>query len=227
MKSLSVRQKAAAAVFVLLLLSNKCKTKRFGLNNFAICQMNEFINTNHGELTRNFIGVTNICFITLMNYINSSLGVLQSEQSKYLPLKLRIFIGLQWLTKGSSIRVQSATFHLSNESIMKCRYSTISIMMKLYPLLVKWSLFDEQYRIKISSKDNMRQFSNCIGAIDGTHIEILPPASTKKAFSNRHSFYSTNILLICNFDMLFLYALAGCEGFYFIVLLFKFLKFYF
>jgi hypothetical protein len=55
-------------------------------------------------------------------------------------------------------------------------------------------------------------FQGCLGAIDGSHIHISPPAGLQSLYRNRKGFLSQNCLLICNFDMLFTYILSGWEG---------------
>ena len=55
-------------------------------------------------------------------------------------------------------------------------------------------------------------FRGCLGAIDGSHIHISPPASVQSLYRNRKGFLSQNCLFICNFDMLFTYVLSGWEG---------------
>lgn len=55
-------------------------------------------------------------------------------------------------------------------------------------------------------------FQGCLGAIDGSHIHLSPPATLQSLYRNRKGFLSQNCLFICNFDMLFTYILAGWEG---------------
>jgi hypothetical protein len=55
-------------------------------------------------------------------------------------------------------------------------------------------------------------FSNCIGALDGTHIPAVVSALDQKPFRNRKGFISQNVLAVVNFDMTFSYILAGWEG---------------
>ena len=55
-------------------------------------------------------------------------------------------------------------------------------------------------------------FQGCLGAIDGSHIQISPPATLQNVYRNRKGFLSQNCLFICNFDMLFTYILSGWEG---------------
>ena len=53
---------------------------------------------------------------------------------------------------------------------------------------------------------------NCVGAIDGTHIDCKPPTESREAYRNRKGLLSQNILAACSFDMKFTYILAGWEG---------------
>lgn len=55
-------------------------------------------------------------------------------------------------------------------------------------------------------------FDNCIGALDGTHIEMSIPIQLQPRYRNRKGTLSQNVLAVCNFDMQFVYTLAGWEG---------------
>ena len=55
-------------------------------------------------------------------------------------------------------------------------------------------------------------FQGCLGAIDGSHIPLSPPAALQSIYRNRKRFISQNCLFICNFNMLFTYILLGWEG---------------
>jgi len=55
-------------------------------------------------------------------------------------------------------------------------------------------------------------FRNAIGAIDGSHIPIAPPAHLHGQYRNRKGFLSQNALFICDFDLKFTYTLTGWEG---------------
>jgi hypothetical protein len=55
-------------------------------------------------------------------------------------------------------------------------------------------------------------FEDCLGALDGTHIPLHVPYAEQARYRNRKGFLSQNVLAVCNFDMQFLYVLAGWEG---------------
>ena len=55
-------------------------------------------------------------------------------------------------------------------------------------------------------------FWHAVGAIDGSHIPVAPPAILHGQYCNRKGFLSQNVLFVCDFDMKFMYTLMGWEG---------------
>jgi hypothetical protein len=55
-------------------------------------------------------------------------------------------------------------------------------------------------------------FKNALGALDGSHIHLAPPAAERAANRNRKGFVSQNCLFGCSFDLQFIYSLTGWEG---------------
>jgi hypothetical protein len=55
-------------------------------------------------------------------------------------------------------------------------------------------------------------FNDCLGALDGTHVEMYIPIELQPRYQNRKGILSQNILAVCDFDMIFVYILAGWEG---------------
>ena len=55
-------------------------------------------------------------------------------------------------------------------------------------------------------------FKDSIGAIDGTHIECVVPASEQPKYRNRKGSTTQNVMAICDFDMRFMFVVAGWPG---------------
>ena len=55
-------------------------------------------------------------------------------------------------------------------------------------------------------------FGDCLGALDGIYIEMYIPILLQPKYRNRKGTISQNVLAIYNFDMKFVYILAGWEG---------------
>ena len=52
----------------------------------------------------------------------------------------------------------------------------------------------------------------CLGALDGTRINVLVSASDKPRYRNRKGQIATNTLVACDRNMQFVYFLPGWEG---------------
>ena len=55
-------------------------------------------------------------------------------------------------------------------------------------------------------------FRDAIGAINGSHIPVTPPALFHPLYHNRKGFLSQNALFTCDFNLNFTYMLTGWEG---------------
>jgi len=86
-------------------------------------------------------------------------------------------------------------------------------MLQLYQYTVKLPTIETLPSDRIAKNPKFAQyFTDCIGAIDGTHIDVFLPSSDQPRYRNRKHHLSQNVLAACNFDMQFSYILAGWEG---------------
>ncbi|KAL4343681.1 hypothetical protein AHAS_Ahas11G0102700 [Arachis hypogaea] len=70
-----------------------------------------------------------------------------------------------------------------------------------------------QVRFYRSGEIISRYFNkNCLGALDGTYIDVTVPEEDKSRYRARKGKISTNVLGVCNRDMNFVYVLSGWEG---------------
>jgi hypothetical protein len=86
-------------------------------------------------------------------------------------------------------------------------------ILVLYQDVVKLPTSDTSLSTRIADDNKYkRYFTNCIGALDGTHIEVHVSSLDQPRYRNRKGFFSQNVLAACNFEMEFTYVLAGWEG---------------
>ncbi|KAL6580609.1 hypothetical protein OROMI_008633 [Orobanche minor] len=57
-----------------------------------------------------------------------------------------------------------------------------------------------------------KYFPGCLGALDGTHVKVRVPLIVKNRYRSRKGEISTNVLVVCNKNMNFIYVLTGWEG---------------
>ena len=99
---------------------------------------------------------------------------------------------------------------------MYCSYfkNTLNILSSL-PFYTKYITFPTGETIPLKIRQNPKFFpffQHAIGAVDGSHIPIFPPAYMRSVYRNRKGTLSQNALFICDFDLRFLYTLTGWEG---------------
>ncbi|KAG8392001.1 hypothetical protein BUALT_Bualt01G0246200 [Buddleja alternifolia] len=63
-----------------------------------------------------------------------------------------------------------------------------------------------------STNPRWKWFKNCLGALDGTYIEVIVREEDKPRYRNRKGDIATNVLGVCSQDMQFIYVLPGWEG---------------
>jgi DDE superfamily endonuclease len=86
-------------------------------------------------------------------------------------------------------------------------------MLKLHIDQVKLPTKDRPLDTRIAGDDKYFPFfRDCIGAIDGTHIEVYVDTAQVPAFRNRKGTLSQNVLGVCTFDLQFSYIYPGWEG---------------
>ncbi|KAL0416418.1 UNVERIFIED_CONTAM: hypothetical protein Slati_3473700 [Sesamum latifolium] len=99
-------------------------------------------------------------------------------------------------------------FIRSGRTISKHFHSVLKVVLHLSSLLLARPL-----PIGDECQDSRwRWFKGCLGALDGTHVEVRVPDSDKSRYRNRKGQVSVNVLGVCNIEGKFIYALSGWEG---------------
>ena len=86
-------------------------------------------------------------------------------------------------------------------------------MLALYKEVVNLPTTETQLSSRIANNPKYATyFSDCLGALDGTHIDAWVAPQDQPRYRNRKGQLTQNVLAVCNFDMQFTYILAGWEG---------------
>ena len=104
-------------------------------------------------------------------------------------------------------------FQHSGETVSRYFHAVLHALNRLVPRYINLPN-ESQIPTTIASNSKFYPlFSDCIGALDGTHVAAKVPAHEAAAFRNRKGYLSQNVLACCDLDnMLFTYVLAGWEG---------------
>ena len=110
----------------------------------------------------------------------------------------------------------------SSESLYNDNWDTIHRYFKdpldffssrpFYAFNVKLPTTNTPVSTMITSDPCFCYFNNCVGAIDGIYIQASVPVDEHPNMWNKKGFLSQNCLLVCNFDLIFTYAVMGWDG---------------
>ncbi|GLT38205.1 hypothetical protein SLA2020_124690 [Shorea laevis] len=103
-------------------------------------------------------------------------------------------IKLNFIQSGESV---SRHFNKVLNVVIRCSESLTSM-----PELVLERCTDEKWK----------WFKNCLGALDGTHIEVRVPLIDKPRYQNRKGDIATNVLSVCSRNLQFVFVLPRWEG---------------
>ena len=149
-------------------------------------------------------------FLQLKRLLTGEKGKLKEQRTISSEEKIMIF--LQAL-KGLSVRVICERFQHSSSTISLIVHDVMRSMLKCESQL--FSKLDANTPLSDIIRGNRKFypfFSNCDGALDGTHIPAVVKFAEQGVFRNRKKFVSQNVLGVCNFHAIFIYALTGWEG---------------
>ncbi|KAK8913981.1 hypothetical protein KSP39_PZI024169 [Platanthera zijinensis] len=112
------------------------------------------------------------------------------------------------------MQLASERFQHSTETISRFFTKGISAIKRLSADVVRPvdHLFSNIPQQILNDARYMPFFKDCIGAIDGTHVDARVPADLQVSYIGRHGTTTQNVMAVCDFNMCFTFALAGWEG---------------
>lgn len=80
----------------------------------------------------------------------------------------------------------------------------------LGPKYIQLPVTEDVAKDKVENVFTNHLFPQCLGAIDGTHIEIKQPLTNSSDYINRKSRFSLNVQVLCDYSYCFMDVAWKC-----------------
>ncbi|KAH0747417.1 hypothetical protein KY285_009074 [Solanum tuberosum] len=128
--------------------------------------------------------------------------------SKYMSSSEKLAMFLNILAHHEKNRSIKVDYIRSGWSVSQAFNECLKAILKLAPLL----LVNPKPVLEDELDDRWRWFKGCLGALDGTYIQIRVPSKDKPRYRTRKGEIATNVLGVCDKNLNFTYVLPGWEG---------------
>ncbi|XP_048536130.1 protein ALP1-like isoform X4 [Triticum urartu] len=112
-----------------------------------------------------------------------------------------------------SVRQAENRFRRSMETVSRTFNRVLTCLLKLaHDIIVPKDPTFSEVHPNLENPAFWPHFNDCIGAIDGTHVNVVVDKSKRIPYLNRHNETSQNVLAVCDFDMRFTFVMSGWPG---------------
>ncbi len=130
-----------------------------------------------------------------------------------IPAKLRLMVGLRYLTSGSNFGTLEDIFRISKVTISLIVPEVCQALWDaLHEDYIKCPRTPNEWMEKAARFQGRWQYPRGLGAIDGKHIQIQAPGNSGSVFHNYKGTFSIVLLAVADADYKFMYIDIGTEG---------------
>ncbi|XP_042055891.1 uncharacterized protein LOC121800386 [Salvia splendens] len=130
------------------------------------------------------------------------------KDGKYVLVEEQVAIFLGIVAHHKKNRIAKFDFWRSGQTISHYVHRVLNAILKMHTLfLVKPDPITDD-----CLDPRWKWFKGCLGALDGTYINMLVPNTDQPRYRTRKGQISTNTLAVCDRYMRFVYVLPGWEG---------------
>ncbi|XP_020263598.1 uncharacterized protein LOC109839529 [Asparagus officinalis] len=168
-------------------------------------------------MSRIFEGYSDSCqnFVRMRPGAFMKLATLMRKQqllkdSRHITVEEQLAISLNILGHKSKNRMMRTQFIRSGDTVSKYFNRVLEAISRIQGRFMKQAPNEVPQEI-LSNPSFYPYFKDCIGMIDGTHVDAMLPAALVSRFRGRKG-VTQNVLAACTPNKLFTYVLAGWEG---------------
>ncbi|KAH6787392.1 hypothetical protein C2S52_006944 [Perilla frutescens var. hirtella] len=139
-------------------------------------------------------------------YLLQHSGGLQANRNVSIHEQVAMFLAI--LGHHTKNRIVKHNYKRSGRTVSKNFHAVLNSVIRLRPVL----LAQPEPVTEDCSNDRWKWFKGCLGALDGTYIDVTALKENRARYRNRKGQTIVNVLAVCNQDMKFIYVLSGWEG---------------
>ncbi|XP_051536726.1 uncharacterized protein LOC127430744 [Myxocyprinus asiaticus] len=175
-----------------------------------LCRVLELTDTSD---LKNFAWLFPVQFHMLKELISP---IIQRQNRNYrdcISVGERLMITLRFLETGESFKSLSYQFRVGMSTIRQFVPETCAAIYQV--LKEKYLKCPDTVEEGQQAADGFQaqwNFPNCLGALDGKHVNIRPPPGTGSTFYNYNHTFSIVLMALVDSNYRFLYVDVGCNG---------------
>ncbi|KAL0367722.1 UNVERIFIED_CONTAM: hypothetical protein Sradi_3662300 [Sesamum radiatum] len=130
------------------------------------------------------------------------------RDSKHVSVHEQVTMFLSVPAHHKKNRTVKYDFICSGQTVSRHFHKVLNVVLRLHPLLLAKPT-------PVPSNSNCsrwRWFEGCLGALNGTYIDVRVPTNDKARYRTRKGSIAVNVLGVCDRDLNFIYILSGWEG---------------
>ncbi|KAL8550868.1 hypothetical protein ACS0TY_000081 [Phlomoides rotata] len=206
-------------IFMLTMLLRRCRNRgRFRISNVQrlsryrmvdripqqLQHMNELIELSDDDCFNN-LRMNRDTFNRFCYLLRHNGGLVDG---RFVSVGEQVAIFLSVLSHHSKVRVVKFCFKRSSQTVHQHFHNVLRAVLNLHDILLATPTpVDDE-----CTHPRWKYFKGCLGALDGTLIDVTVPEVDKARYRSRKGTISVNVLAACDRNMRFIYMLTGWEG---------------
>ncbi|XP_068082633.1 uncharacterized protein [Anabrus simplex] len=175
--------------------------------------LNNELRLEDSESYKNFLRMDEAQFTKLLNLVEPRIIKMNTNMRESISASRRLVLTLRFLATGESYKSLMYSFRISASAIStiipetcKAIYESLKDeYLKMPSTENEWLEISKQY-------EEIWNFPNCLGALDGKHVEFRPPRCIGSYYFNYKGGNSIVLLALVDAGYKFLYVDVGCNG---------------
>ena len=144
--------------------------------------------------------------------ITALIAMLGSDSDHGWPIEINVLVFIYWLAHATTYPVVSRAFDIPRSTVFDMVHRTCMAIVGILRRVVGHPQDLEEVGNGFAASAGSQAFNVAVGAIDGCHIRVKPPAADGACYFNRKLFHSIQMQAICDHRGRFIDVFVGFTG---------------